>query len=366
MGKPAAKKCIDILLLLIFFIELGGMFLPSMIHELLGLILILLVVLHNVTNRSFYENFFRGRNTAQRWGNKISILLFAVTLIFLTVSGMALSSDLFPNIRINDTWNWRSLHLGSAVAALILLFVHLLFHARRYIQGRKFILAAGAAFILAAAGIFGLPYLDRWFHQVNVDSENIIRGEKVQFRGRVLTVYFSRVGNTDFPPNVDAVSGASVMKDKETIIGNAEMIAKMAHDAVGGDIFAIKTGKTYPAGYVDTTKEGKKEITSGELPALRTPLPPAEDYDVIILVYPLWWSTIPMAVESFLANYDLSGKTIIPIVTHGSGGAGNSLDALHRATNATIVSDCLTVYSSDIPSSRQTIAGYLKKIREKL
>ncbi len=41
---------------------------------------------------------------------------------------------------------------------------------------------------------------------------------------RILTVYFSRVGNTNFPSDVDAVSGASIMKDGHEIIGNAEMI----------------------------------------------------------------------------------------------------------------------------------------------
>ena len=365
MGKTSAKKCIDILLLLLFFIELGGMFLPSLLHELLGFCLLALVLVHNAINNQFYKNFFRGTNNTHRTANKTSILLFGVSLIILAVSGIALSPDLLANAHFAENLNWRSIHLGAAIAALILLFTHLLLHAGRYIHGRRFVIAAGAVFILAAAGIFGMPYLDRWFHQVHVDREKIVQGEKVPFRGRVLTVYFSRVGNTDFPPNVDAVSGASVMKDKETIIGNAEMIAAMAHNAAGGEIYAIRTEKTYPAGYIDTTKEGKKEIAAGERPAIREPFPAAEEYDVIILVYPLWWNTMPMAVESFLERYDLSGKTILPIVTHGSGGAGDSLSALRRATNATVASDCLTIYSSDIPASRQTIADYLKNYAAK-
>lgn len=366
MKKTSAKKWLDAALLLLFFVELGGMFLPALAHELIGCGFLLLVVLHNVANRHFYENFFRGENNAKRWTNKLGVLLFGASLFVLAISGVALSQDLFRGISFGEAYNWRSVHLGAAIAAFILLFVHLLLHAGRYIRGRSAFAIAGAAFVVAAAGIFGLPYLDRWFHQVHVEREKIVQGEKVAFPGRVLTVYFSRVGNTDFPPGVDAVSGASVMKDGETIIGNAEMIAYMAHDAVGGDIFAIRTEKTYPVSYGDTTKEGKREIAEGERPALREPLPKADGYDVIVLVYPLWWHTLPMAVESFLERYDLTGKTIVPIVTHGGGGKGDSLSALHRATNATIVEDCLDVYSSDIPTARKAIAAYLKKVRDKI
>ena len=51
------------------------------------------------------------------------------------------------------------------------------------------------------------------------------------------------------------------------------------HNAAGGEIYAIRTEKTYPAGYIDTTKEGKKEIAAGERPAIREPFPAAEEYD---------------------------------------------------------------------------------------
>ena len=366
MKNASAKKWLDIALLILFFVELGGMFLPAPAHELIGCGFLLLVVLHNAVNRHFYENFFRGENNAKRWANKLGVLLFGASLFVLALSGVALSQDIFRGISFGEAYNWRSVHMGAAIAAFILLFAHLLLHAGRYIQGRSAFAIAGAVFVVAAAGIFGLPYLDRWFNQVHVEREKIVQGEKVAFPGRVLTVYFSRVGNTDFPPGVDAVSGASVMKDGDTIIGNAEMIAYMAHDAVGGDIFAIRTEKTYPADYGDTTKEGKREIAEGERPALREPLPKADGYDVIVLVYPLWWHTLPMAVESFLEQYDLTGKTIVPIVTHGGGGKGDSLSALRRATNATIVEDCLDVYSSDIPTARQAIAAYLKKVRDKI
>lgn len=362
MRKTTSKKLLDIILLCLFFAELGGMFLPHPVHELLGCLFIALTVLHNIKNRYFYTYLSNGAYTPLRLANNISIILFAVSLVLLVLSGMALSRDLFPWFRLESTWNWRSIHLGAAIGALVLLFVHLLLHARRYIRGRFFFGLAGMAFILATAGIFGMPYLDRWYHQVYVEKEIVIAGDKVAIPGRVLTVYFSRVGNTNFPSDVDAVSGASVMKDGHEIIGNAEMIAYMVQDAAGGDIFAIQTEKKYPADYGETTNEGKRELESGKAPNLKGPLPQIENYDVIFLVYPLWWNTLPMPVEGFLKQYDLTGKTLIPIVTHGGGGIGESLKAIQEVTHVKTAESYLDIYSSDIPAARQKITDFLNDI----
>ena len=55
-----------------------------------------------------------------------------------------------------------------------------------------------------------------------------------------------------------------------------------------------------------------------------------DGYDVVFLVFPLWWNTIPKPVEAFLNRYDFSGKSVIPVVTHGGSGAGRSITAIDR------------------------------------
>lgn len=338
------------------------MFLPHFAHEIIGCVFIALVLLHNIVNRQFYKNFFHGAYSPKRLVNNLIIVFFLISLLFLSISGIALSQHLFAQVHIFGGWNWRSIHLGAAIGTLLLLFVHLLSHAERYIRGRAFFGMAGAAFVLAAAGIFGLPYLDRWYHQVHISRQAIVQGEKVLIPGRVLTVYFSRVGNTDFSQEVDAVSGASVMKDGKTLIGNAEMIAYMVQDAAGGDIFPIRTAKTYPADYGETVKEAGRELERGENPSLREPFPQPDAYDVIFLVYPLWWDTLPMPVAGFLKQWNLAGKTVIPIVTHGGGGVGESLKAVEDMTQGNVIDGYLDIYSSDIPAARQDITDYITEI----
>ncbi|MBQ3450767.1 MAG: hypothetical protein IJG32_00670, partial [Selenomonadaceae bacterium] len=78
-------------------------------------------------------------------------------------------------------------------------------------------------------------------------------------------------------------------------------------------------------------------------------------YDKIILIYPLWWSDLPKPVENFLLTTNFKGK-IYPIVTHGGGGFGNSIDTLK---NYAEIAEPLEIYSSDIPSSRKIILDSL-------
>lgn len=355
------KIALDIVMLLLFIVELAGMFVPSKIHMALGVLLLVAIVCHNIVNRKFYATLLRGPYTLRRLANTLNIFLLLLCFLVLAVSGLMLGVSSLSGSPAGLAMNWRSVHLLAAIGALLLLLFHILFQGRRYFFSQKLVAVILPVFIVATAGIFGLPYLDRWFHVVKVNKDAIVHGEKVALPGRTLTLYFSRVGNTDFPPDTDAVSGASVMKDGETLIGNAQMLAYMTQDITGSDLAEIKTVDPYPVSYSETTKVGKQELQLEEPPALQKNLPNLETYDTIILVYPLWWGTVPRAVESALQPYDLTGKRVIPIVTHGSSGAGDSIAALGRMTTAKVGPDCLTVYSSDVPRARKKIVKFLKK-----
>ena len=347
------KKSLDAALLILFFVGLSSNFMSVQVHEAAGMIFVVGVVAHNVLNRGFYKNFLRGVFNRRRIINHVTIIFFAASVVTLAISGAALAEYFSA-----PEANWRAVHLGAAVASTVALFVHILIHASRYVKGKTFCAAAMLTFVLAVGAIFGLPYVDRWFHKVEVNRAEILRGEQIQLDGKILIVYFSRVGNTNFPAEVDAVSGASLMLDGNEKIGNAQMIAELVQSIIGGEIFAIQTEKIYPANYSETTKVAHKEFLNGELPTI-TKLPNVEGYDKIILIYPLWWSNLPKPVENFLRSRDLSGKKIFPIVTHGGGGFGESLDALKNFTRAEI-SAPLEIYSSDIPSARKIIFDWLK------
>lgn len=349
------KIFVDLILLAFFIGALSSTFIAGDVHEILGCVFIFFVVIHNLFNKNFYRSL--GKGSSARKFNQFSILLFAVSIILLTISGFVI----WDVLKLNLNLNWLSIHLGAAISSFALMIIHLLMNAGRYVKGKKFLLATLLSILLIAAGIFGLPYLDRWYHKVEVNRAEIISGEKVQLGGKILTVYFSRVGNTNFPPDVDAVSGASIMRDKEELIGNAQMIALMAQDATGSDLLEIKTKKIYPASYSETTKIAQNEFSDNELPALNVNIN-LKAYEKIILVYPLWWGTLPKPVESFIRAHDLNGKILIPIVTHGGGGIGDSVKVLQKISDAK-VTEPLDIYSSDIPASRQIIFDFLDNLK---
>lgn len=361
--KRTIKIFVDVVLLGLFFYEISAMVSANHIHEKVGWIFFVLLIMHNVLNKDFYMNLGRGRYSRKRIAGFGVIVALGISVLVLGISGIAMSTQLFTDSRSLFDWNVRMLHLGAAIVALAALIFHVLMHAGRYIQGKRFCYLTGLALVLIMSGIFGLPYMERWYHPATINLQASIEGEKVHFSGKVLVVYFGRVGNTDFPASVDAVSGASLVKSNDTLLGNAQVLAMMVQNATGGDIIALQTAEKYPAGYNETTQVARNELVNQSFPALaHKPLELAA-YDTVVFVYPLWWGTLPRPVASFIKSYDFAGKSIVPVVTHGGGGVGDSVNVL-RGLEKGHVTEPLSIYSSDIPLARKAVTDYLKKVVE--
>lgn len=229
---------------------------------------------------------------------------------------------------------------------------------------KKLYLIAGV--VLAAAliaGYFFVPYAKRHYISVSVDMNEAAAMEKADMGERkVLTVYFTRVGNSEFEEDVDVVSSASLMKDNETLVGNSQLLATMVYNAVGGELYGIQTEKKYPSAYSDTVSVAKDEMDSDENVALSGTLPELSRYDTVVLVFPVWWGTVPGAVKSFLQSDDLSGKTIYPLVTHGGSGAGNSVEDIRKLCKADVSNDVLEVFDDDVTNAAGAVSEWLKSL----
>ena len=82
--------------------------------------------------------------------------------------------------------------------------------------------------------------------------------------------------------------------------------------------------KQYQSDYSKLLKESETEKKQNVRPVLKKMNISMDDYDTIILGYPNWYNTCPMAILTFLEEYDMSGKSIAPFCTHGGSGMGNS------------------------------------------
>ena len=77
-----------------------------------------------------------------------------------------------------------------------------------------------------------------------------------------------------------------------------------------------------------------------------------DQYDTILLGYPNWWADMPMPLYSFLEEYDFSGKTIIPFITHGGSRASQTIKAISDLQpNATVSSNALVLSRNDVARS---------------
>lgn len=131
---------------------------------------------------------------------------------------------------------------------------------------------------------------------------------------KVLIVYYSLKGETYSP------SGAPVVLEK----GHTAAAAEMIQESAGGDLFEIETVKTYERNHGKMILEAKREFEKAARPQLKKEAD-IRPYDIIFLGFPNWWNTMPMPVFTFLESQKWSGKKIIPFVTSGGSGFGNSL-----------------------------------------
>ena len=132
----------------------------------------------------------------------------------------------------------------------------------------------------------------------------------------ILIAYFS-VPETD---GTDTVAGASRVSADGQVMGNNEYVAHLIQQQTGGDLFAIETEQEYPGTHDELLDFAYNEMTEVARPALASQIENLDSYDTIFLGYPNWNADLPMPLYTFLEEYDLSGKTIIPFTTHGGSG----------------------------------------------
>ena len=141
---------------------------------------------------------------------------------------------------------------------------------------------------------------------------------------------------------------------------NTKEVAEAIHKKIGGDIYRIETEQTYPEEYRATTAQAKREINEGFHPTLKGKVENISQYDIIFIGSPNWWGTIAPAVSSFLADNNLKGKTVIPFITHGGGGAQNTITDLTQQCK-----ECIVNKNSWVGYGSRTIgiSGWLEELK---
>lgn len=181
-----------------------------------------------------------------------------------------------------------------------------------------------------------------------------------QSGSKILIAYFTWAENTQVENpeevDVDATTSASVL-----LPGNTAKMAGWIQQKVGGDLFSIIVSEPYSSDYDECLDRAADEKAENARPELVNHVDNMEDYDVVFLGFPNWWYTAPMAIFSFIEEYDFSGKTVVPFCAHGTGGlAGSVTDITAALPDSTEVLEPIGVYRPDIDSVQPVINEWLE------
>lgn len=227
--------------------------------------------------------------------------------------------------------------------------------------------------LLTACGSRAEPSQESVEQTINSSSqqESILASEAVSEPERTesgpsanntLIVYFSRWGNTEYPSDVDATTSASIVMNGDLRYGTTEYVANMIAENIGGHLHRIETVIPYTADFDELRDVNHAEMQQGVLPELKESNLDISTYDTVFVGYPVWATDVPQAVLSFLNEYDLTGKTVIPFCTHDGYGAGGSYQTIAEASHAAVFLDGIAIEAKDVPDAQDTVAAWLTDI----
>ncbi len=120
-------------------------------------------------------------------------------------------------------------------------------------------------------------------------------------------------------------------------------LAKRLADAIGADLHEIQPEVPYTKEDLDwTNKNSRSSVEMNDKsfrPSIANHVANMDDYDTIYVGFPIWWYVAPTIINTFLEQYDLTGKEIIPFATSGSSGMGRTNEELKASCNGAVLKE---------------------------
>ena len=169
----------------------------------------------------------------------------------------------------------------------------------------------------------------------------------------VLIAFYSRAGENYF-------GGAH----RRVSIGNTEKAAKMLADLTGGELYKIEQAQPYSDDYYACTAEAKADLQANARPMVLNLPGDLTAYDEIYLGYPNYWGTMPMAVYTFLENYDFAGKIIHPFCTHEGSGLSHTVQDIRNTAPGAIVTKGLAIHGSSVDGAKNALEKWTQEVKK--
>ena len=114
--------------------------------------------------------------------------------------------------------------------------------------------------------------------------------------------------------------------------GNTREAAKNIKDKLNGDLFEIEPLIPYTSEDLDWTNKESRSTKEMEdktyRPEIKNNISNIDDYDTIVIGFPVWWYRAPSIINTFIEKNDLTNKKIYIFVTSGSSSVDSSFNDL--------------------------------------
>lgn len=134
-------------------------------------------------------------------------------------------------------------------------------------------------------------------------------------------------------------SGNKILVAYYSAQNHTEAVAEKIANNIGADIFEIMPEDVYTSEDLNWSNDNSRVSREHNDESLRdiklktTEVDNWEDYDTILIGYPIWWGIAAWPVNNFVKANDFSGKTVIPFCTSASSGLGESGKLLEAEAN---------------------------------
>ena len=163
----------------------------------------------------------------------------------------------------------------------------------------------------------------------------------------------------------------SIMKQKTLVVyfsatGTTEPLEEYAAEILEADIYEIIPEVPYTEtdlAYYTNGRADQEQNDPSARPAIAGKVENMEEYDTIILGYPIWHGQAPRIISTFLESYDFSEKTIIPFCTSHSSGIGSSADNLHELCPDSV--NWMEGKRFEARTMKETMENWLENVRVK-
>lgn len=118
--------------------------------------------------------------------------------------------------------------------------------------------------------------------------------------------------------------------------GNTKRVAELVADETGADLFELIPTEAYSDDDLDWTDDSSRVNKEHDDPDLQDieltsiDVPDWDNYDTVLVGYPIWWGEAAWPVNSFIKEFDFTGKQVIPFCTSASSGLGESGSKLEQ------------------------------------